>query len=178
MKILIVVDMQNDFITGPLGTPEAQLIVPLVKNKIEEYREKDWVIAFTQDTHGADYFNTQEGKKLPVIHTIQYNSGWAVCDKLMEVACEEDLFIEKPTFGFVHWDAVFAQLEEQYGEEIEAIELVGVCTSICVISNAIILKAFMPEIPIAVDAKCCACVTPETHAAAITAMKTCQIDII
>lgn len=178
MKILIVVDMQNDFITGPLGTKEAQSIVPLVRKKIEEYREKDWVIVFTQDTHYADYLNTQEGKKLPVIHTIQHNPGWEVCDELMEVACEEDLFVEKPTFGFIDWDAAFARLEGQYGEEVEAIELVGVCTSICVISNAIILKAFMPETPIAVDATCCACVTPETHTAAITAMKTCQIDII
>ena len=164
-KTLIVVDMQNDFIDEALGTPEAVAIVPAVARKIAEYRERGDEIIFTRDTHQEDYLLTQEGKNLPVVHCIRGTHGWEISDKL-DVADAE--IIDKPTFGWKHW-----------GERsFEEIELVGLCTDICVVSNALLLKAFFPEIPISVDAACCAGVTPESHAAALETMKMCQIQVI
>ena len=164
-KTLIVVDMQNDFITGSLGTKEAQDIVQKVKNKIAEYQKQGDEIIFTRDTHQTDYLNTPEGKKLPVEHCIEGTVGWQIAEGL-EV--DEAVYIDKPTFGWTHWN----------DRTFEEIEMVGLCTDICVVSNALILKATFPEVEITVDASCCAGVTPATHNAALETMKMCQINVI
>ncbi len=162
---LIVVDMQNDFIDMALGTPEAVAILPQVKAKIEAYRQNGDEILYTRDTHGADYLSTPEGQKLPVPHCIKGTKGWEIADGLYVDGCR---IIDKPNFGWPHWDK----------ETLEDVELVGLCTDICVVSNALIIKAAFPEATVRVDAACCAGVTPESHAAALTTMKMCQIDVI
>lgn len=167
MKTLIVVDMQNDFVTGPLGTKEAQAIVPNVKKKIEEYVLNGDQIIFTRDTHFDNYLETNEGKHLPVPHCIFGTDGWKVIDGL-EPEKYPIRYINKEAFGWNRW----------FEKNFEEIELIGVCTDICVISNALILKANFPEVPITVDAKCCAGVTPESHKAALEVMKMCQINVI
>lgn len=167
MKTLVVVDMQKDFIDGALGTKEAVAIVPKVAEKIEEYRKAGDQIIFTRDTHQKDYLNTQEGRNLPVEHCIEGTAGWQISDKL-EVK-PEDMVIDKVTFGYV-WPKDMIK-----GDEIE---LIGLCTDICVISNALGLKAVYPEIPITVDESCCAGVTPESHKNALEAMKMCQIKVV
>lgn len=164
-KTLIVVDMQNDFIDGSLGTKEAQAIVPNVRKKIEEYKARGDEIIFTRDTHFERYLETNEGKHLPVEHCIINTQGWQIADGLEVENCS---YIDKPTFGWKHWS----------NHNFEEIELVGLCTDICVVSNALILKAQFPEINITVDASCCAGVTPESHKAALTTMKMCQINVI
>ena len=168
MKTLIVIDMQNDFIDGALGSPEAQAIVSHVKKKIEEYDTREDAIVFTRDTHFDNYLETNEGKNLPVKHCIMGTNGWQIADGL-EVACAR--YINKPTFGWTEWK----QLEFEDGDEIE---IVGICTDICVVSNALILKAMFPEVHITVDSSCCAGVTPESHKAALLTMKMCQINVI
>lgn len=172
MKTLIVVDMQNDFIDGSLGTKEAQAIVPNVVKKIDEYHKNGDRVIFTKDTHFSDYLHTSEGLKLPVEHCIRYTYGWNISKELP--INPEDKIIEKLTFGYSDWD------KELLLKEIEdGIELVGLCTDICVVSNALILKAlYYEEHNITVDASCCAGVTPETHKAAIETMKMCQINVI
>lgn len=167
-KVLIVVDMQNDFIDGSLGTKEAQAIVPNVKRKIQEYKERGDEIIFTRDTHQENYLYTQEGRKLPITHCIEDTYGWQISDSLESENC---FYVNKDTFGWLDWEDV---LYNRYDE----IELVGLCTDICVVSNALILKATFPETEITVDASCCAGVTPESHKAALTTMKMCQINII
>jgi len=164
-KTLIVVDMQNDFIDMALGTPEAQAIVPRVKAKIEAYLANGDEVLFTRDTHGEDYLDTPEGTKLPVVHCVKGTKGWQIAHGLYREGCR---IIDKPQFGWPHWDR----------EAFEAVELVGLCTDICVVSNALILKAQHPSVPIAVDASCCAGVTPESHEAALKTMAMCQIDIL
>lgn len=166
MKILVVVDMQNDFIDGALGTKEAEVIVPYVQKKIESYKNEK--IYFTRDTHGENYSETQEGKKLPVPHCIKGTDGWQISDKLDTFGCE---VIDKPTFGSV---ALSKLIKE---DNPESVELCGLCTDICVISNAMLIKATLPEVKISVDASCCAGVTPESHKNALEAMKMCQIEI-
>lgn len=163
-KTLIVVDMQNDFINGALGTKEAESIVSNVKKKIEEYQANGDEIIFTRDTHQTDYMNTNEGKYLPVEHCIEGTDGWQIADGL-EVP--DTIIINKPTFGYLDWSKY----------QFEEIELIGLCTDICVVSNALILKAMFPEIKISVDASCCAGVTPDSHHAALTTMKMCQIKV-
>ena len=173
MKTLIVVDMQNDFITGPLGTPEARAIVPNVEKKIEEYRKNGWKIFFTRDTHGKDYLKTAEGKKLPIEHCIKNTNG---CKIGVSAVVDNYRFIDKHTFGYINWlayEVALGMLEENGN-----IELIGVCSDICIISNALILKATYPEASIIVDASCCAGSTPEKHKAALEVMKSCQIDVI
>ena len=167
MNILIVVDMQNDFITGSLGTKEAEAIVENVAEKIKHF---DGKVIFTRDTHEENYMDTQEGKNLPVTHCITGTDGWQIHPTLAPFANE---VIDKPTFGSV----TLAQLISAM-DNVEGITLVGICTDICVISNAMILKAFLPEVPITVDASCCAGVTPESHKNALAAMKCCQINIV
>ena len=162
MKTLIVVDMQNDFIDGSLGTKEAQAIVPNVKKKIQEYKNRGDEIIFTRDTHQSDYLDTPEGKKLPVVHCIKGTKGWQIADGLEVEGCT---YIDKPTFGWTHWN------ERTFQE----IEMVGLCTDICVVSNALILKATFPSVESTVDASCGAVVTPQTHLAALETMKMCQI---
>lgn len=171
-KILVVVDMQNDFIDGALGTKEAEQIVESVMHKIKEYNITN--IYATRDTHGEDYLSTQEGKNLPVEHCIKDTQGWEIRSEIAELL-DGAVVVDKPSFGSLK----LAELlyEENKKQELE-IELVGLCTDICVVSNAILLKAKMPEIKISVDASCCAGVTPESHAAALETMKMCQINIL
>lgn len=168
MKVLIVVDMQKDFITGPLGTPEAQAIVPNVAAKIRQYKEDEDFVVYTIDSHSDDYLNTNEGKHLPIKHCIVGTDGWMIP---AEIDFLDTSHIIKPSFGYDKW-------KEFFGDEfVEEIELVGLCTDICVVSNALILKALFPEIRISVDASCCAGTTPLNHKAALTVMKSCQIEV-
>lgn len=168
MNFLIVVDMQVDFISGSLGSAQAEAIVPYVKEKIKCF---DGEVIFTRDTHASDYLYTREGKKLPVRHCIEGTDGWHICDELLPFA---KTVINKETFGSIDLPATLLG----YGEPIEKIELCGLCTDICVISNAMILKAAFPEADITVDAKACAGVTNESHLTALAAMRAVQIDII
>ena len=171
-KILIVVDMQNDFIDGALGTSEALAILPKVQKKIESF---DGKIIFTRDTHTEDYMNTAEGKNLPVPHCIKDTAGWQIADSLLPYA-KNALIIDKPTFGSI---ALAEYLTKENAENpIEEITLVGLCTDICVISNAMLTKATLPEVPLFVDASCCAGVTPESHERALAAMQVCQIRVV
>lgn len=163
-KTLIVVDMQNDFIDMALGTEEAVKIVPKVKEKIADYIKNGNEIIFTRDTHNDDYLETSEGRNLPVKHCIKNTKGWEIADGLYVEGCK---IIDKPNFGWPHWDE----------ENFECVELVGLCTDICVVSNALIIKAMFPEIPVKVDKNCCAGVTLESHASAIKTMQMCQIEI-
>lgn len=170
MKLLCVIDMQNDFIDGALGSKEAEAIVDNVKRKIELYRENGDTVVFTRDTHTEDYMNTQEGKKLPVPHCIKGSEGWEITSLLDTSDCK---IIDKPTFGSYELADYVEELED-----ITEIELIGLCTDICVISNAMLLKAKFTETPIKVDSDCCAGVTPESHENALKAMAMCQIECI
>ena len=178
MKVLVVIDMQNDFISGSLGTREAAAIVPAVTEKIRSW---NGLVYATQDTHFPDYLETQEGKLLPVEHCIQGTEGWriepSVRAALTEGAARNEsvLYVTKATFGSRDLAELLARRHEE--EPIEEIVLIGLCTDICVISNALVLKAFLPNVPLAVDAACCAGVSPESHANALAAMKMCQIKI-
>ena len=165
MKTLIVIDMQNDFIDGSLGSKEAVEIVPAVKEKIKEYRENGDEVIFTRDTHHENYLNTNEGHYLPVVHCIENTPGWEIREGLYFDGAE---IINKPSFGYTGWKE----------KSFEEIEIIGLCTDICVVSDALILKALFPEIKISVDPKCCAGVTPDSHNAALETMKMCQIEII
>ena len=164
-KTLIVVDMQNDFIDMALGTPEAAAIVPKVKAKIERYLATGDEIIFTRDTHFEDYLQTTEGKKLPVPHCIKDTKGWEIADGLYAQGCK---IIDKPNFGWPNWK----------DETLEEVEIVGLCTDICVVSNALIIKATFPDAIVKVDSSCCAGVTVATHEAALKTMSMCQIDIL
>lgn len=166
---LIVVDMQNDFISGALGSAEAQAIVAKAAEKIRAFSGK---VIFTRDTHHADYLSTQEGHMLPVAHCIAQSDGWRICPELAPLA-EGAAVIDKPSFGSTALGERLAA--ENRAQEISSITLIGLCTDICVISNALLLKAFLPEVPIHVDAACCAGVTPESHKNALAAMRACQI---
>ncbi len=163
-KTLIVVDMQKDFIDGALGTKEAVAIVENVRKKIAKYQANGDEIIFTRDTHQPNYLETNEGKHLPVEHCIEGTEGWQIGEGL-EV--EGAIYIDKPSFGFMNW--------KDY--DLEEVEIVGLCTDICVVSNALIIKATYPEIRVSVDASCCAGVTPESHDAALTTMKMCQVEV-
>ena len=171
-KILIVIDMQNDFIDGALGMPEAVAIVENVKDKIRTYPAED--IFATMDTHGLDYLQTQEGMHLPVEHCIKPSKGWEIREDIAALLGGAKIY-EKPTFGSTALAEDMKALSLQ--EEIE-LELIGLCTDICVVSNALLLKAMMPEVKISVDASCCAGVTPASHNAALQTMRMCQIGII
>lgn len=164
-KTLIVVDMQNDFIDGSLGTKEAEAIVENVRRKIAEYQANGDEIIFTRDTHQQNYLETNEGRHLPVEHCIVGTEGWKIADGL---SVDGAIYIDKPSFGYTNW--------KDYN--LEEVELVGLCTDICVVSNALIIKALYPEIKVSVDPSCCAGVTPETHEAAITTMRQCQVEIL
>lgn len=172
-KLLLVIDMQNDFIDGALGTAEAESIVPVVVKKAEKF---DGDVIFTRDTHFDNYMETQEGKKLPVPHCIQGTHGWELHPELERLRLQKNLPVfDKLAFGcreLPDW------LAAHYPEGLESIELVGVCTDICVVSNALLLKAFFPELPIRVTASACAGVTPESHENALKVMEICQIEIL
>lgn len=164
-KTLIVVDMQKDFVDGSLGSKEAVAIVDKVAGKIEEYRKNGDEVIFTRDTHGENYLETNEGKNLPVVHCIEGTEGWQI---VKELDTKEDKIINKLSFGYTGWNQF----------DFEEVELIGLCTDICVVSNALIIKAFFPEINVTVDAKCCAGVTQESHNAALATMKMCQIKVV
>lgn len=170
MNYLIVVDMQVDFVNGALGTAEAVGIVPAVEKRIREF---DGKVIFTRDTHQENYLSTQEGRNLPVPHCIRDTFGWQIIPELQPLCTS---VIDKPTFGST---ALMELLRSEHEKQpIGSITLIGLCTDICVISNALLLKAAMPEVEISVDAACCAGVTPESHANALAAMKMCQIKVI
>lgn len=169
-KILIIVDMQKDFVDGSLGTKEAQAIVPAVKEKIENF---DGDIIFTKDTHGKDYMNTQEGQNLPVPHCIKGTPGHEIINELQPYVKKALAVFEKETFGSRKLANFLKELHKEKG--IESIELIGLCTDICIVSNALLIKAFLPEVPILADSNCCAGVTPEKHESALETMRSCQI---
>jgi nicotinamidase-related amidase len=175
MKYLIMVDMQNDFIDGALGTAEAVGIVDQVVRKVQDAQLNGTKIIFTQDTHPLDYLETQEGRHLPVEHCIEGTDGWKIHDSLAKHA-ENSLVFTKDTFGSKQLAEYL--LDSHLKNPIDEIGLCGLCTDICVISNALLIKAFLPEVEIKVDAGCCAGVSPETHNSALAVMKACQIGII
>ena len=165
--ILIVVDMQNDFIDGALGTAEAVAIVPKVVEKVKGFTGR---VIFTRDTHFENYLSTQEGRNLPVPHCMEGTEGWQIHPSLDTANCR---IFDKPAFGSVELGRYIASLPR-----LEQVELAGVCTDICVISNAMLIKAFEPEVPVYVDGRCCAGVTPESHRRALEAMAVCQIHVL
>ncbi len=169
MKVLVVVDMQYDFISGALGTAEAEAIVPAVQEKIRTAREAGTRIVFTRDTHTEDYLNTQEGKNLPVPHCIMGTNGWQIDARLNADGCP---VFDKPSFGSTELIRFLTMLPG-----LESVEFVGLCTDICVITNVLMLKGALPELPVSVDSACCAGVTPQSHENALAAMKMCQIEI-
>ena len=168
MELLVVVDMQRDFIDGALGTKEAVAILPYVEKTIKQHKGK---VLFTRDTHESGYLDTQEGKKLPIAHCIRDTEGWQIHPLLAPLV--EETPIDKVTFGSVELGRRVREMEGVTG-----VTLLGLCTDICVISNAMLIKAFCPELPVRVDACGCAGVTPESHNRALDAMATCQIEIL
>lgn len=172
MEILVVVDMQNDFLTGVLGSKDNKKIIPNVLNVLKTFKGK---VFFTRDTHTDDYLDTQEGKRLPVKHCIKNTWGWQICDELNEYT-KGEIIVNKPTFGSIELAKKLVEISSN--EKLESITFIGVCTDICVISNAMLAKTFMPEVKIIVDSSCCAGVSKKAHDAALTAMQACQIDII
>ena len=193
MKVLIVVDMQKDFVDGSLGTKEAQAIVPLVAETIEQMAAPDTVVIFTKDTHPENYMDTLEGKNLPVRHCIKDTAGHSIVDEVINAYINViDIYadayevypmteinpikVEKPTFGSVELQNILFDINERLG--VEEVTLMGLCTGICVMSNAILAKATLPDVPVNVVADCCACVTPRSHQVALEAMEMCQINII
>lgn len=195
-KVLVVVDVQNDFVDGALGTPEAQATVPKIAEYIRTHADKDTILLFTKDTHEVNYMDTAEGKKLPVAHCIKDTHGWELAPAIQEALfdtrdqyCSFDSYfpyvtdhmITKPTFGsidFVNLLYVIDDPMDKQGGNLAEVTFVGFCTGICVMSNAMLAKAAFPEVPIRVVEGCCACVTPDTHKTALDAMRLCQIDII
>lgn len=173
-KILVIVDMQNDFVDGALGTKEAVEIVERVVSKIEDF---DGRIFATLDTHEQNYLETAEGRKLPVLHCIRGTEGWNINGKVLAALQDRGYTaVEKRTFGSVELADIIGGIVGEGNHEV-TVELAGLCTDICVVSNALLLKAYFPELPIAVDGKCCAGVTPKTHEAALETMRMCQIDV-
>lgn len=172
-KILVVVDIQKDFVDGSLGTAEAQAIIAPAVEKIKGF---DGEIIVTYDTHFTDYMETAEGKKLPVPHCIKGTNGWELNEEIKQaLEGKQYISLEKPTFGSVKLPAMVG---DYAGDEEFSIELIGLCTDICVVSNALLLKASYPEVEITVDAACCAGVSVETHKAALATMKCCQINVV
>ena len=171
MKVLVVVDMQHDFVDGALGSDMARAIVPNVAAKIREYRKNGDCVIYTRDTHQTNYLDTQEGHNLPVPHCIEGTQGWQI---LPELEVGDSPVVNKVTFGSENLPKVLSEV----CPDMESVELIGLCTDICVISNAMVLKAFFPEVPLIVDSACCAGVSPETHQNALEAMKVCQIKIL
>jgi len=173
-KVLIVVDMQNDFVTDALRNEEGIKIVPKVVKRVAKAEKAGDKIIFTRDTHGKDYLETEEGKNLPVPHCVKGSKGWQIIDELSEFAAKAEI-IDKVTFGSRKLGKMLKNLNKT--EKIDTVELIGLCTDICVISNALLAKAFLPDAHIIVDASCCAGVTPESHQTALNAMKACHVEI-
>lgn len=171
-KILVVVDMQKDFVDGSLGTAEAVMMVDNAAKKIENF---DGDIIVTYDTHAENYLETQEGKNLPVVHCIKGTDGWQLNEAVQEALNKKTYIVfEKPTFGFVE---IADYIKKSYNPDEIEIELIGLCTDICVVSNALLLKSYFPETKLSVDSACCAGVTPESHDAALLTMKMCQVQV-
>ena len=171
-RILLVIDMQKDFIDGALGTREAEAIVDRVAAEIEKYPRRD--VFATRDTHPKNYLDTQEGRALPVVHCVKGTPGWALNERIARALGEAEI-VDKPTFGSVALAEKLAAMGQR--EELD-VTLVGLCTDICVVSNALLVKAFLPETLVRVIADCCAGVTPESHAAALQTMKMCQVEVV
>ncbi len=171
-KALVVIDMQNDFITGVLGNEECRAVVLPVVRRVQKAAEDGTDLIFSQDTHQSNYLSTQEGRKLPVSHCIQDTEGWRIIPELADVAAQKGVVFTKETFG--------SRAMAEYIRELnyDAVELVGVCTDICVISNAMTIKAFAPETEVSVNGSCCAGVTVQSHRTALDAMRACQIEIL
>ena len=168
-EILVVVDMQKDFLTGALGSADAAAVIPNVKACIERARAKGITVVFTRDTHGKEYFQTQEGRKLPVAHCEKDTDGWQIADGLYK---EGERVFDKPVFGSV------ALAEFLKAEGFDKIGFIGVCTDICVVSNVILAKAYCPEAEVYVNSACCAGVTREAHEAALKTMQSCQVTVL
>ena len=195
-KVLVVIDCQNDFIDGALGTPEAQVIVPKVANYIRQNADKDTVLVFTKDTHDIDYMFTQEGKNLPVAHCIKDTHGWELAPAIQEALYDvrnqyhsfdsyfpyiTDHIVCKPSFGSLDLVNLLYVLDDDTGMQpgdIAEITMMGLCTDICIMANSVLAKTTLPEVPVRVVADCCAGVTPESHQRALDAMKMLQIEII
>lgn len=190
MRYVIVVDMQNDFVTGPLGNDETRAVASNICAKLEEYRNDSTGLIFTLDSHHPDYLMTMEGSKLPVPHCIVGTEGWDIVPELNSYSTDSGYFhpyiptlsdnygfVFKETFGSLNLINLLFALEEQEGE-IDEIVFMGVCTDICVVSNCLGVKAAFPNVPIKVIANCCAGVTPESHEAALTVMRSCHIDVV
>lgn len=168
--VLAVIDMQNDFIDGALGTKEAEDIVEKVLAQIRDF---DGEVVYTRDTHFEGYLGTQEGRRLPVPHCIRDTAGWQIREQVRQAGGEGAKTFDKLTFGSVELAQYLKDMPD-----LESVTLVGLCTDICVISNALVIKAFLPEVTVAVNADCCAGVTPESHKNALEAMKMCQVEIV
>lgn len=168
-ELLVVVDMQGDFISGPLGTREARAILPAVRKEAAAFRARGGEVAFTRDTHGEDYLSTQEGKRLPVVHCVKGGDGWQLAEGLF---CAGDRVFDKPSFGSL------ALAEYVRAGGYGRVELVGVCTDICVVSNALLIKAALPEADLTVNGALCAGVTPQKHEAALETMRSCQVEVL
>jgi nicotinamidase-related amidase len=168
-KVFIIVDMQEDFVNGALGTPEAKAIVENVKKRAEKLREDGAEVFFTKDTHGNDYLKTFEGKHLPVSHCIMYSDGWKIISELNDIP---GIYVTKTTFGYDDWKSYLGE-----EKDIKEIELAGVCTDICVVTNALVLRMLYPNTKITVTAGCCAGTTSENHEAALKVMESCQIEV-
>lgn len=170
-NVLVVVDMQKDFVDGSLGTKEAVAIIDAVVKKVKEFEGE---LIFTRDTHYENYMESQEGKNLPVVHCVINTEGWEIIPELEAIRqSRSHACYDKPTFGCT---VLAEDLRDAYESgEIGTVELIGLCTDICVVSNALLIKAFCPELPVSVDSSCCAGVTPEKHAAALETMRSCQI---
>lgn len=169
-NVLAVIDMQNDFIDGALGTKEAEAIVEKVAAQIRDFEGE---VVYTRDTHFEDYLRTQEGAKLPVEHCIKETEGWQIREEVRQAGTGEEKIFDKPTFGSVELAEYLKNMTD-----LESVTVIGLCTDICVISNALVIKAFLPEVTVRVNADCCAGVTPESHHNALEAMKMCQVEIV
>lgn len=174
MEILVVVDMQKDFVTGPLGTPQAREIVPKVVRKIQAHYTDSDMVVFTRDTHYEDYAITQEGKNLPIPHCIYGTEGWEIVPAIKPYTYA-NYCVDKSTFGSIELAQIIKRIYQRYDNV--SVELVGVCTDICIVSNALLLKAAMPELCIEVDASCCAGSTVPKHVAALSILESCQINV-
>lgn len=177
MKIVIIIDAQRDFITGSLGTPEAQAMIPRLIDKINNSSDDTYFI-FTKDTHYDNYLETAEGKKLPIEHCIKETEGWEIPAELTEHFANSPFIIEKSTFGSYDLVETIVEIIDSSDNKIEEIELCGLVSDICVVTNALILKTSIPNCDIVIDSKCCAGTTPEAHEAALTVMRSCQIEVI
>ena len=173
-EILLVVDMQRDFVDGALGTAEAQAIVAAAADRVAAARDRGERVLFTRDTHSTDYLTTQEGRNLPVVPCVALTPGWQILPELLGRAEAAEIF-DKPGFGSVALGEYLREADR--ADPIGKITLIGLCTDICVVSNALLLKAAMPEVRISVDASCCAGVTPQSHENALSAMAVCQMKI-